>query len=476
MTRVIATTVNGIKTYHITSESATPEHYGQRANRRIGTHSSLKNKVELIAEFEFSGSSRNIDVTSDGMTLAVSGEYPPVIKIFDLVDLSQVTLYSLKGMPSHFQFLSEDWAKLVSLRPDRKLDFYNKGGDLFSVPLPFRCRHFAYAKPTANLFLASEDSQLLRLNLEFGQFIESVHTGPKVANKVAIAEEYQIICAGFESGEIEFYDPRDASRSAVASVDVGSEVTQLAFDRSGLKLAVGLANGTVPLFDIRNSNPVFTYSHRNNSPINTVVFHPSGKLLSSDRRGCRIYDSDTGEFFTSFETKAALNQIMPFQNSGLIFGTVETERVQVMLIPELGPAPRWASFLDNVITDVEEEKEAGTELFQDMKFITREEIEKFDMHHLIKSSVLKPYMHGFFIPRELYRLITDKTGGATDGDYSKWVKSIRTIREEAKEKTKIAPERKQKRRDQGDLEVTEFDSKRQAKKKKQAQHDPYYKD
>ena len=475
MTRVISTTVNDVKTFHITSEAATPSYYGARANRRIGTHSALKNKIELIAEFEFSGSSRHVDVTKDGLTLAVSGEYPPQIKIFDLVDLSQTTVFSLKGMPVHFQFLSDDWSKLVSLRSDRKLDFYNKGGDLFTVPLPLRCRHFAYSYPTANLFLASENQQLLRLNLEMGQFIEPIKTGFKVANKVAIAEEYQIICAAFESGQMEFYDPRDASRSAVATVDLKQEITQIAFDETGLKLAVGLADGTVPLFDIRNSNPVFKYSHRNQQPINSLHFHKSGKIISSDRRGCRIHDAETGEFFTSFETKAALNGIYPYQNSGLLFGTVETEKIQVMLIPELGPAPRWASFLDNVITEFEEEKEENNEMFRDMKFITREEIEKFDMHHLIKASVLKPYMHGFYIPRELYRFITDKTS-TEGGDYSKWIKDIRTIRQEKIDSEKITRARKEKKKSAGDLEVNELDSRRKAKKKLAAQKDSYYKD
>ena len=106
-------------------------------------------------------------------------------------------------------------------------------------------------------------------------------------------------------------------------------------------------------------------------------------------------------------------------------------------------------------------------------FITREEIEKFDMHHLIKTSVLKPYMHGFFIPRELYRFITDKSG-TQGGDYSKFIKDIREVRQEQIEQQKITKERKEKKRSAGDLEVNENDSKRKAKKKLLLQKDPYY--
>jgi len=469
MTRVIATSVNGIKTYHITSESVLPDHYGARANRRIGTHSALKNRVDFIADFEFVGSSRQLCVSNDGLTVAVTGEYPPQIKIFDLVDLSQSTLFSLNGMPCHFQFVSDDWSKLVALRIDRKLDFFNKGGEFFTVPLPMKCRHFSYSKPTADIILASEESQLLRVNLELGQFMKPIPTTYGSANQVVISDVHQLIAAGFESGEIEFFDPRD--KRSIVSVSLGNEVTKMAFDQTGFKLATGMSNGSVSIFDIRSSKPLYSYSHRNQSPINSIYFHPSHYVISGDKRGCRIHGSDDGKFFTSFETKYQMNSVVPFQSSGLLFATVESEKIQVMLIPELGPAPRWASFLDNIVTDVDAEKEEGMEMYQDMKFITRDDIEKFEMHHLIKSSVLKPYMHGFFIPRELYRLITDKSSSTEYGDYLKYV---RDSKKEDKEKSSIQQIRSLPKKDNGDLEVSEYDSKRKAKKKKQQAQDPYY--
>lgn len=478
MTRVISTTVNNVKTYHITAESALPSKFGTRANRRIATHSELKNRVNFIEEFEFSGSSRLINITRDGLTVGVSGEYPPQIKIFDLADLGQTTVFSVRRTLSHFEFLTDDWSKLAALRGDRKFDLFTKAGQFSTVSLPIRCRNFVYNPPNSDIILASEDFQLLRLNLELGQFVPSIQACSQNGNTVSISDVHQLIACGFEDGQLEFYDPRD--KRSIAAIQLQNEVTKTAFDKTGLKIAVGLSSGDVSLFDIRSSNPLLNYSHRNDTAINSLSFTTrSGTgdqmLLSSDNRGVRIYslDADKGKFFTSFETKSALNDMTPFPDSGLIFAATDAKKVQVMLIPDLGPAPRFASFLDNLINDVEAEENEGTPLYDNMNFITRDELEKLGGGHFIGSSLLKPYMHGFFIPRDLYKMISSSQ--SNEGmNYEEYMKKQKISKKEAVESARIAPQRKAPKRDLGDLEITENDSKRKAKKKIQMINDAYY--
>lgn len=470
MTRIISTTVNGVTTYHITEQAALPQHYGSKAYRRISKHNELKNSVDFIAEFNFTGSSRNFSLTNDGFTLAATGEYPPQIKIFDLADLSQMTLYSLKCMPEQIQFLSNDWSKLLALRPDRKLEFYDKGGQCITVPLPFKTRAFAFSKPTSNLVLATEESQLLRLNLELGRFLRPVQCGSMVATSVTICESYQLITAGFENGDIEFFDPRDPERPPVASVNLVEEVSKTEYSPDGMKLAVGLCDGSVTVFDIRSSKPLYKYSHRNKAAINTVTFS-SGKLITSDNKSCRLHDINTGEFFTSFETRSQLNSVMPYPNSGLLFGAVEDENIQAVLIPELGSSPRWASFLDNVIADVEADKENNTDIYSNYRFISREELESYEFHHLIRSSNLKPYLHGFLINKHLY---SELTSLKNQGDLDEWSKEMERLKKEKKERDLISKPRKIKQQDLGDLEISNMDSRRLKKRKRQAQKDPYY--
>ena len=45
---------------------------------------------------------------------------------------------------------------------------------------------------------------------------------------------------------------------------------------------------------------------------------------------------------------------------------------QVFYVPSLGPAPRWASFLDSLTEELEESRTAT--VYDDYKFITKEEL------------------------------------------------------------------------------------------------------
>jgi ribosome biogenesis protein ENP2 len=467
MHRIVSTSVNGVKTFHVTAEKALPDHFGPRANRRIGKHAELRNGVSLIQEFDFTGSSRLLKLSSDALTLAVSGEYPPQIKVFDLQELTQTTVYMTRKLPSHFDFLTENWDKTAVLRSDRKLDFYDRGGLYHSQPLPIRCRHFFYNSGTADIVLGSEDSQLLRLNLEYGRFMESIPTCSQVANVVAHSAANQLIVVGYEDGELEFFDPRD--KRSLAAVTLQSEVTALVFDGSGMNLAAGVSSGDVALFDIRSSRPLLSYGHRNQSPVHSLAFHESRKLVSGDRKGCRIYDLDSRKFFTSFETRASMTSFLLFPGSGLLFAGVEAESVQVMVIPELGPAPRAFSFLDNLIYDVEAADQEVTPLYEDQKFVTRDEVEQFGMEHLLGVSVLRPYMHGFFVPRELYRMIKEK--GEAPG-YEEWQKRVRSAREVERERGMVVQRRKAPKRTDEEEPAT----KRQKKKLAAVERDSYYQD
>jgi ribosome biogenesis protein ENP2 len=408
-----------------------------------------------------------IKLSNDFLTLAVSGEYPPQVKIFDLADLSQTTVFMTRKMPSHFEFLTDNWDKMAILRSDRRLDFYDRGGPCHSQDLPVRCRHFVYNPSTADIVLASEDSQLLRLNLEQGRFQDSIPTVSRMGNVVCHSLANQLIVCGCEDGTIEFFDPRD--KRSLAAVMLSANVSSLCFDASGMNIAAGLGSGDVSVFDIRSSRPLLSYSHRNQSPVHSVAFHSGHKFVSGDRKSCRIYDAESRGFVTSFETKDPMNCVLPFPGSGLLFAAVEAAKVQVMMIPELGQAPRAFSVLDSLINDVEVADQDATPLYEDQKFVTRDDLEKFGMAHLLKASVLRPYMHGFFVPRDLYRLIMDK--GQETG-YDEWMKHLKTAKQVEEERRKVVQRRKAPKTE----EAAESMSKRQKKKQKEITRDSYYAD
>lgn len=51
------------------------------------------------------------------------------------------------------------------------------------------------------------------------------------------------------------------------------------------------------------------------------------------------------------------------------------------------------------------EEDAQTTIYDDYKFLTREELEKLNLTNLIGTNLLRAYMHGFFIDFRLYKKV-----------------------------------------------------------------------
>jgi len=79
---------------------------------------------------------------------------------------------------------------------------------------------------------------------------------------------------------------------------------------------------------------------------------------------------------------------------------VEEPRMQLYYTPALGPAPKWCAFLDGLTEELEEE--VTPTVYDDYKFVTRDELEKLGMNHFIGTNLLRAYMHGFFVDSKLY--------------------------------------------------------------------------
>ena len=69
-------------------------------------------------------------------------------------------------------------------------------------------------------------------------------------------------------------------------------------------------------------------------------------------------------------------------------------------VPSIGPAPRWASFLDSLTEELEESSTAT--VYDDYKFVTRGELDDLGLSHLVGTSLLRAYMHGYFMDARLH--------------------------------------------------------------------------
>src|SRR5205814_1779683 len=94
-------------------------------------------------------------------------------------------------------------------------------------------------------------------------------------------------------------------------------------------------------------------------------------------------------------------------------------------IPQLGPAPKWCSFLDNLVEEMAEDhlgdpnaytanKLNGGDVgavYDNYKFLTLPQLRALNLAHLVGSTnLLRPYMHGYFVAQRLYeeaRVIAD---------------------------------------------------------------------
>lgn len=75
--------------------------------------------------------------------------------------------------------------------------------------------------------------------------------------------------------------------------------------------------------------------------------------------------------------------------------------MEILYVPELGPAPKWCSFLENITEELEESKNYS--VYEDFKFLTQKDLEAIDAVNLIGTRFVKPYMHGYFMDWKLYK-------------------------------------------------------------------------
>jgi ribosome biogenesis protein ENP2 len=273
------------------------------------------------------------------------------------------------------------------------------------------------------------------------------------------------------------------------------EITSVAHDTSGLYMAAGTAGGLVALYDVRSSKPLHIKEHKHGLPIHTVRFHPgSGCILSSDEKLVKVWKyKATGDLVQSTSRtgiNASLGEIDALEsntsggdgkslgsvianiegtgkfahfimagdekdpagnNSGLMLCATDQPKLEAYYIPKVGLAPSWCSFLENVTEELEErdlKRESGSgptdllvrdgqeTVFENYKFVSRDDLETLGVSDLIGTPLLKAYMHGFFMDNNLYNKVRSV---ANPFEYEEYRKKKVKERVEAKRSSRIAP-------------------------------------
>ena len=251
-----------------------------------------------------------------------------------------------------------------------------------------------------------------------------INTGS--VNTAAVAENsHNLMAFGTSLGTVEYWDSRSRARVATLLTpqdhDGRAQVTALDFHRSGITTAVGTSNGMIYLYDLRSPIPTLKKDHGYGYPVQTLQFlTPSTstraqtsepKIISADKRIIKIWDERDGTPWTSVEPAVDINCVAWCKDSGMFLTANEGRQQHAFFIPQLGPAPRWCSFLDNVVEEMADDpndpnaysaRNVG-EVYDNYKFLTPQQLRNLNLDHLVgKTNLLRPYMHGYFVAQRLY--------------------------------------------------------------------------
>eukprot|EP00899_Mesostigma_viride_P002570 jgi/Mesvir1/12313/Mv00509-RA.1 len=418
------TAVNGVKVYNVSSGKSIPGWLDEKKKRSLRKDEGYLRRIELVQDFHFNTSASHITSTPDGQYLVASGTYPPQVKVYELSQLALKFERHLDHEIVTFEVLGEDYSKLAFLCMDRYVCFHARFGSYFKTRLPKQGRSMCYDPSTCDLLMGASSPDIYRINLEQGRFLAPWETRSPAVNVCTRSPVHGLVAAGGEDGAVECFDPRQRksvgriSAGAVAAAEEGGfvgdgtpseEVTAITFDdMDGFRMAVGTKGGKVLLYDLRSSEPVMVKDHMYGYPIKRIAFHDahgtagSCKVISADSKIVKIWSPDTGSNFASVEPEEGFICSMHVEKrSGLILLAMEAPRLQSYFIPSLGPAPRWCSFLENLTEELEEEKASA--VYEDFKFVTRDELDRLALSHLIGTDLLRAYMHGFFLDARLYK-------------------------------------------------------------------------
>lgn len=429
-----------------------PDWLIRRRKRSLKQDPEFANRVELLQDFGFEEASQCVRVSEDGEWVMSTGTYKPQIHVHNLSQLALSFQRHTSCLNQTFQLLSSDYTKSIHLQTDRFVELHTAGGLHYSTRIPRFGRDLVYDRHSAEALIPSVgvnqegSGEVYRLNLEVGRFMKSyeidvggddmttagagslqggINAGS--VNCGSIAEtSHNLLAFGTSLGTVEFWDPRSRNRVGILSApndafEGRSEISALQFNPSGLELATGNSSGLVHLYDLRSPVPLlkkdqgYGYAIQNiiylNSSTSTRAQASEPKILTSDKRIIKIWDAKSGAHWTSVEPAVDLNHVEWCRDSGMLLTANEGKQQHAFFIPQLGPAPKWCAFLDNIVEEMAEDPNdphsysasSTGAVYDNFKFLTQEQLKQLNLDHLIgTTSLLRPYMHGFFVAQKLY--------------------------------------------------------------------------
>ena len=477
-----------VSIYNLTAGPSIPEWITERARRNLSKKDEgIRRRIELIQDFDMPASSSRIRQSEDGRYLLAAGTYPPRVRCFDTNELGlKFERYVAAGVID-LCMLGQDYGKFCLLQEDRTVAFHAPYGAHEAVRIPTFGRAMTYESSTCDLLVAAKGSSVYRINLEEGRFQApyEIHSDSS-STCLEVHPVHPLLAVGCEDGILRFWDSRRSDQLLpflkldVSSAISGSatsyaathsnEITSISHDSTnsnGMYMAVGTATGMVAVYDIRSSRPLHVYAHKAGQPIHTVQFHNNHVLLSGDEsliQGTTVMTTSSSQIqfhieasshFSHFivandEATATRNGSTGSSTSGLILCATDQPKMEAFYVPSLGVAPKWCSFLEGITEELQERDlsrestnlsgEGVEAVYDNYKFVSRNDVDKLGIVHLVGTPLLRGYMHGFFMDQNLYNRVA---AIANPFEYEEYQKKKLKERLESKQSSRIAPRNNQ---------------------------------
>jgi len=386
--------------------------------KKLKKNEEYMNRIELIQDFEFKVAATNLKLSDDGSHLFTAGVYTPRLKIYDL---NEMTLKVERGIDSEIRKIcpiSEDFTKCALLLDDRNIEIHAQYGKHFSIRIPKFGRDMVYNKYNSEILSCGTGNEIYRLNLQEGSFLEPLKSEMNGINSIRVNPYLNILGVCGEEGKIEIWDVR--SKSKVAHLPISHSANYLSYlsnvnknfnmnsventclEFNNFSLAVGNKLGTTNLFDLRYASPLFSIKHSYNKPIHKIQFHNNSEsLITVCKKQIKISNSKVGKAISNIEGDTNFNDFEVYQGSGMFFTANESPKMNIFFAPQLGPAPKWCSFLEKITEELEENND--TTLSEDKKFLDYKNLEELSCTNLVGTKFLTPYMHGYFMDMKTYK-------------------------------------------------------------------------
>lgn len=466
LTKMKVTNISGVKVYDLSQGKTAPVFLSDRARRNLAKNPEYARRIELLQDFSFPAYSRTVSVSRDGRYVLATGGYKPHLKMFDVGEVSLKFERFVDADVVAAEILSDDFSKLCLLDEDRTLSFHAKFGHHHSIRIPHFGRCMTFDRETSDLYIATASRHILRFNLTEGRFRQSWDTSQDVANEavgnnaVMWSPVHRLVIAAGQDGAVRLWDARskqEAGKLENISPD-DAAMTCISFEPSsssaGLGFVVGDELGVCRVFDLRSKRPLLSKEHPYCLPVQTVSYHRvntiesttsntarSGNehvIVSSDAKQIKGWETGSGGALFNIECDFKLSSVcvapiskLDGDSSGLIFATGDQQRVGSYFVPSLGPAPAWTSFLESLTEELEQKDQ---QVYDDYRFVTREELEDLNLAHLIGTSQLRAWMHGYFIEYKTFERLKAVTQPTVFEEWKRERAKAKTAQSKAKDR------------------------------------------